>query len=70
MIWGLRSDIGGKQWREPFEAEGEISEDGRNLDSYTIKFANDKPIEEKEITEDNYSAFNDYSGEYKYIFQK
>ena len=44
MVWGLRSDVGGKQWREPFQAEAEITEDGQDLIAYTIKFANDNSI--------------------------
>jgi hypothetical protein len=47
MVWGLVEDVGGEQWKEPFEASAKISQDGKKIISYTIKFASHDPIEKK-----------------------
>lgn len=58
MVWGLLADTGGSQWKESFEAAAKISKNGKTLTSYTIKFGNPKPIEEKEVKLGLYSGIS------------
>lgn len=37
IVWGLRADVGGPQWAEPFDAALELRPDLRDLASYTIR---------------------------------
>jgi hypothetical protein len=37
IVWGLRADVGGPQWAEPFNAELELRPDLSDLASYTIR---------------------------------
>lgn len=37
IIWGLRADVGGPQWAEPFDAKLELRPDMKDLASYTIR---------------------------------
>lgn len=39
MVWGLRANVGGRQWAEPFEADLELTPDLSDLASYTIRFS-------------------------------
>jgi hypothetical protein len=38
MVWGLRADVGGRQWADPFEADMGLTADMSDLASYTIRF--------------------------------
>jgi hypothetical protein len=38
MVWGLRPDVGARQWADPFEADLELTADRRDLASYTVRF--------------------------------
>lgn len=37
IVWGLRADVGGPQWAEPFDATLELRPDLSDLASYTIR---------------------------------
>jgi hypothetical protein len=38
MVWGLRPDVGNRQWAEPFMLEMVLTPDMRDLASYTVRF--------------------------------
>ena len=48
MVWGLSANPGGNQWGEPFEAVIKISKKPQ-IDTYRMKFGNDKASTEKMI---------------------
>lgn len=58
MVWGLSADVGGNQWKEPFETVVQIAKNGKKLNFYIIKFGNDAPIEKKEVKLGLYSGIS------------
>ena len=42
MVWGLRNDVGGEQWDEPFEARIQTSQAEGRLVSYQLSFGEGK----------------------------
>ena len=56
MVWGLRQHVAGSQWKEPFAAVVRMSATKGQLDSYTLGFGDDKPLEEKSVPSGLYRA--------------
>lgn len=48
VAWGLRTDMGGRQWAEPFEAEMAPTEDLSDLASYTVCFGDTRGFPEQD----------------------
>lgn len=59
MVWGLIKDVGGSQWKEPFEAEMRIRKKRKHSISYRIKFSDERSLEEKNINTGSYEGITD-----------
>lgn len=62
MVWGLLSDVGGAQWKEPFCAEVRLSQSGGRIRSYSLKFGDDAPLPEKLVESGSYHVLLPGSG--------
>ena len=56
MVWGLRSDPGGEQWAEPFQADVTIGWPTHDLRQYQVCFSDSHALAEKRVTPGLYAA--------------
>lgn len=49
MVWGLRSNVGGRLWAEPYQADLELTPDWSDLASYTIRFGDRRGFPEEDF---------------------